>query len=185
MIRIPEGSAPDFKNKSWTIAAELTIPEGGADGVLATMGGRFGGWALLVLDQKPLFAYAFSNQPDHKFRVASDQPLAAGNHVVRVAFAYDGGGIGKGATATLLVDEKPAGQGRIPQTVVARFSLDETFDIGEDTGTPVLEDYADKMPFRFTGTLKRFVVVLEPQKLSDDEQHQLRQELAKAMMSVQ
>src|SRR5262245_4229887 len=81
MIRIPEGSAPDFKNKSWTIAAEVTIPEAGANGVLATIGGRYGGWALLVQDGKPLFAYAYSNQPEHKFRVASEQPLAAGNHM--------------------------------------------------------------------------------------------------------
>jgi hypothetical protein len=109
---------------------------------------------------------------------------ASGNHVVRVTFAYDGGGTGKGATATLLVDEKQVGQGRIPQTIAVRFSLDETFDIGEDTGTPVLEDYADQMPFRFTGTLKRFVVVLEPMKLSDEERNRLRGELAKAMMAV-
>jgi arylsulfatase A-like enzyme len=184
MTRIPEGSAPDFKNKSWTIAAEVMVPEGGANGVLATIGGRFGGWALLVQDRKPLFAYALSNQPEHKFRVASDQPLAAGNHIVRVKFAYEGGGIGKGALATLLVDEKQVAERRIPQTIRIRFSLDETFDVGEDTGTPVLEEYADKMPFRFTGTLKRFVVVLEPQNLSEDEQRRLREELAKAMLAV-
>src|SRR5262249_1256378 len=63
MIRRSEGPAPAFKNKSWTIAAEVTIPEGGANGVLATIGGRSGGWALLVQDGKPLFAYAYSNQP--------------------------------------------------------------------------------------------------------------------------
>lgn len=185
MIRIPEGSAPDFKNKSWTIAAEVTIPQGGADGVLATIGGRFGGWALLVQEGKPLFAYAYSNQPEYKFRVASSQPLTAGNHIIRVKFAYDGGGIGKGATATLLVDEKQVGEGRIAQTIPARFSLDEAFDIGQDTGTPVLEEYEAKMPYRFNGTLKRFVVVLEPQKLSADEQRQLREQLAKALETVQ
>src|SRR5499427_8784613 len=99
MIRIPEGSAPNFKNKSWTVAAEVTIPESGASGVLATIGGRYGGWALLMQDSKPEFVYALSNQPDHKYRVASNQPLAAGNHVIRVKFAYDGGGLGKAATA--------------------------------------------------------------------------------------
>ena len=86
MIRIPEGSAPDFKNKSWTVAAEVTIPQGGANGVLATIGGRYGGWALLVHDNKPVFAYAFSNQPEHKYRVVSSEPLTAGNHVIRVKF---------------------------------------------------------------------------------------------------
>jgi arylsulfatase len=185
MIRIPEGSAPNFKNKSWTIAADVAIPGSGANGVLATIGGRFGGWALLLMDGKPTFAYALSNQPDHKTTVAADQRLPAGNHVVRVKFEYEGGGIGKGATATLLVDEKQVAQGHIPQTVPSRFSLDETFDIGEDTGTPVLEEYADKMPFRFTGTLKKFVVVLEPSKLSEDEQRRLQEELAKALSAGQ
>jgi arylsulfatase len=185
MVRIPEGSAPNFKNKSWTAAAAVTIPESGANGVLATIGGRFGGWALLVQDNKPEFAYALSNQPDQKYRITSDQPLPAGNHVIRLKFDYDGGGLGKGATGTLLVDEKQVAQGKIPATVGVRFSLDETFDVGEDMGTPVLEDYADKMPFRFTGTLQKFVVVLEPEKLSDSEKKRLQEEEAKAMMNVQ
>jgi arylsulfatase A-like enzyme len=184
MIRIPEGSAPNFKNRSWTIAAEVTVPQSGANGVLATMGGRYGGWALLMQDGKPEFAYAYSNQPQDKYRVVAEQALPPGNHIVRVKFAYDGGGIGKAATATLLVDEKQAAQGRVERTIPVRFSLDETFDIGEDTGTPVLEEYEEKMPFRFTGMLKRFVVVLEPQKLSTDEQRRLRHELAKAMAAV-
>jgi arylsulfatase len=185
MIRIPEGSSPDFKNKSWAIAAEVTIPQGGANGVLGTIGGRYGGWALLLMDGKPMFAYAMSNQPQHKYRAASDQVLSAGNHIIRVKFAYDGGGMGKGATATLLVDEKQVAEVKVPQTVGVRFSLDETFDIGQDTGTPVLEEYESKMPFQFTGTLSKFVVVLEPQKLSDDEQRRLHEELAKALMAVQ
>ena len=185
MIRIPEGSAPDFKNKSWTIAAEVNIPERGASGVLATIGGRFGGWALWLDNSKPRFAYALSNQPAHKFRFASDKALGPGNHVVRVAFKYAGGGIGKGATATLLVDEKQVAQGSIPQTVAARFSLDETFDVGEDTGTPVVEDYAAKMPYEFTGTLKKFGVVLEPEKLTEEERKKLLEEVAKAIMGNQ
>jgi len=185
MVRIPEGSAPDFKNKSWTAAAEVSVPDSGASGVLATIGGRFGGWALLMRDNKPEFDYALSNQPDHKYRIISDQPLPAGNHLIRVKFDYDGGGIGKGATGTLLVDEKQVAQGKIPRTIGVRFSLDETFDVGEDMGTPVIEDYADKMPFAFTGTLKKFVVVLQPEKLSEEEKKHLREEAAKAMMSVQ
>jgi arylsulfatase A-like enzyme len=185
MVRIPEGSAPDFKNKSWTIAAEVTIPESGANGVLATIGGRYGGWALLMRDNKPQFAYAYSNQPDHKYVITSDQPISAGNHLIRVKFDYDGGGIGKGATGTVLVDEKQVAQGKIPRTVGVRFSLDETFDVGADMGTPVLEDYAEQMPFPFTVTLKKFVVVLQPEKLSEEEKKRLREEAAKAMMTAQ
>jgi hypothetical protein len=134
-------------------------------------------------DSKPQFVYALSNQPEHKFRVASDQPIPAGNHVVRFSFKYDGG-FGKGATGTLFVDGKEVAEGRIPQTVPIRFSLDETFDIGEDTGTPVVEDYVDKMPFAFTGALKKFVVILEPDKLTDEERKQLLAEEAKAAMAV-
>ena len=153
--------------------------------MLATIGGRYGGWALLLMDGKPMFAYAMSNLPQHKYRVAADQPLAPGNHIIRVKVAYDGGGIGKAATATLLVDEKQVAQGRIEHTIAVRFSLDETFDVGEDTGTPVLEEYADRMPFRFTGTLKKLAVVLEPLKLSADEQRRLHDQLAEAMAAVQ
>jgi hypothetical protein len=80
--------------------------------------------------------------------------------------------------------QKQVAQGRIPQTVMGRFSLDESFDVGEDTGTPVVEDYADKMPYRFTGTLKKFVVVLEPEKLTEEERKRLREEEAKAFMAV-
>ena len=184
MVRIPEGSAPNFKNKSWAIAAELAIPDKGASGVLATMGGRFGGWALLMHDSKPEFVYALSNQPEHKFRITSKEPIPAGNHVVRFGFKYDGGGIGKGAAGALFVDGKSVAEGRIPRTIPIRFSLDETFDIGSDTGTPVVEDYADKMPFAFTGTLKKFVVILEPEKLTPEERKALLQEEARASMSV-
>jgi arylsulfatase len=184
MIRIPEGSAPDFKNKSWTIAAEVDIPQGGASGVLGTIGGRYGGWVLMVEDSKPLFAYAFSNQPQHKYKVTSDQPLTPGHHVVRVMFDYAGGGIGKAANATLLVDEKQVGQVMIEQTIVVRFSLDETFDVGQDTGTPVLDEYDAKMPYTFTGTLTKFAVVLEPSKLSLEERQRLQAQLANAMAAV-
>jgi arylsulfatase len=184
MVRIPEGSAPNFKNKSWVIAAEVTIPENGSNGVLATIGGHFGGWALLMQDSKPRFVYAFSNQAEHKFQITSDQPVPAGDHVVRFSLKYDGGGIGKGATGTLFVDGKPVAEGRIPRTIPIRFSLDETFDIASDTGTPVVQDYADKMPFVFTGTLKKFVVILEPENLTAEERKHLLEEEARASMSV-
>lgn len=182
--RIPEGSAPDFKNKSWSIAAEIEAPSGGADGVLATMGGRFGGWGLFVLDGKPQFVYALSNQPQHKFRTEAPARLGPGKHTVRVDFVYDGGGIGRGATVRLWVDQKQVAEGRVDRTVVVRFSLDETFDIGEDTGTPVVEDYVDKMPFKYEGTLYKFHVVLQPEKLDEAEKQRLLAELSRASMAV-
>ena len=184
MVRIPEGSSPNFKNKSFAVAAEINVPAGGASGVLATLGGRYGGWALLIQDGKPEFAYALSNQPEHKWRIISPAPIAAGDHTVRFSFKYDGGGIGKGGDGTLFVDGKQVAQGRIERTIPVRFSLDETFDIGEDTGTPVIETYVDKMPFRFTGALKRVVVVLEPEKLTDEERTRLRAEEARSAAAV-
>jgi arylsulfatase A-like enzyme len=160
-IRIPEGTTPDVKHTSYSVTAEVEITAGGANGVLATQGGRFGGWGLLVLEGKPVFVHAFSNQAQHKYRVASNQKLAPGKHTVRFDFQYDGGGRGKGGTGTLLVDGTQVAQGHIERTVGSRFSLDETFDVGEDTGTPVVEDYASHMPFKFTGKLERLTIELK------------------------
>jgi arylsulfatase len=160
MRRIPEGTAPPTRNRSFSVTAEVEIPKGGATGVLATLGGRFGGWGLMVMDGTPRFDYAFSNQAKDRYRIAASEKLAPGKHTIRFDFKYDGGGMGKGATGVLSVDGKEVAEGRIERTVPLRFSLDESFDIGEDTGTPVAEDYADRMPFRFTGTLRKLVVEL-------------------------
>lgn len=184
-LRIPEGSAPNFKNQSWVIDADVTIPQGGAEGVIATIGGHFGGWSLFVMNGKPEFAYAYSNQDQHKYRIISSVALTPGRHAIRLSFKYDGGGIGKPATATLFIDGKQVGQGRILRTIPARFSLDETFDVGADTGTPVVLDYESKMPFEFSGTLNKFVVVLQPEKLTDAQRKALLEQEAKAYMSTQ
>jgi arylsulfatase len=180
MFRIPEGSAPDVKNKSYRITADVQIPEGGANGVLATQGGRFCGWALLLLDGKPVFVHGLSNQEMHKYRVASDQKLTPGKHTIVFDFKYDGGGIGKGGDGTILVDAKKVAEGHIERTAGVRFSADETFDIGMDLGTPVIEDYADKMPFRFTGTIDKVVVDLKPSALSDADLKLLEAKQAEA-----
>jgi arylsulfatase len=163
MTRIPEGTTPDVKNKSYRITAEVDIPKGGAEGVLATQGGRFGGWGLLVLDGRPVFVHALSNQPQHKYRVVSNQRLSPGEHTITFDFAYDGGGVGRGGNGTLSVDGQRVAQSKIERTVGRRFSLDETFDVGEDTGTPVIEDYAAKMPFKFTGKLNKLTIELRPE----------------------
>jgi arylsulfatase A-like enzyme len=173
MIRIPEANAPDIKNKSFHIAADVEVPKSGADGILATQGGRFGGWGLMVLDGKPMFAYAYSNQdgakqPNQaktKWRIASNENLASGRHTVAFDFVYDGG-IGKGGNGTLAVDGKKVAEGRIDKTSPYRFSLDESFDIGMDTGTPVIDEYDAQMPFAFTGKLYQVEVKLGPTTLS-------------------
>jgi arylsulfatase A-like enzyme len=170
MTRIPAGSAPDIKNKSFKIAAEVEIPEGGADGVLITQGGRFNGWALYLLEGKPVFHYNLIG----KFRSSTSgkETLAPGKHVIVVDFKYDGGGMGKGGAVTLTVDGKPAASGRLERTVPLLFSIDETLDIGEDTGTPASEDY--HVPFKFPGGIKKVMIELSDNKLTPAEVEELR-----------
>jgi arylsulfatase len=174
-IRVPEGAAPDTKNKSWSVSADVEIPAGGAEGVLVTQGGRFGGYSLLLMDGKPEFAYAFSNQPQHKYRVVSNDKLAAGKHTLKVDMNYHGPGYGKSATATLTVDGRQVAQGTVELTIPTRFSLDETLDVGEDTGTPVLEEYEPKMPFKFTGSLAKVVIELGASGLTAMDEKELAQ----------
>jgi arylsulfatase len=179
MIRIPEANSPDMHNKSFHITAEVEIPEKAAEGVLATQGGRFGGWSLLVLDGKPMFAYAYTNQDGAKYpnqradktRIAGAEQLTPGKHTIEFDFKYDGGGLGKGGLGTLTVDGAKVAQSRIEKTSpLGKFSLDESFDVGQDTGTPVIDEYEAKMPFAFTGTLNKVVIHLGSDKLTP-EQH--------------
>jgi arylsulfatase len=192
MIRIPEANAPDIKNKSFRITADVEVPEGGADGIVVTQGGRFGGWALLVLDGRPTFAYAFSNQDGDKYpnqlkyktRIAAGERLPPGTHTIGFDFAYDGGGIGKGGQGTLTVDGKEVADGRIEITQPIRFSLDESFDVGEDTGSPVIDEYDAKMPFKFNGTLSKVMIELGADQLTPEkkgELDQLKRDLAFAV----
>ncbi len=157
MVRIPEGSAPDVKNKSWGLTAEIEVPEGGADGMIITQGGRFSGWGLYLKDGKPVFHYNLAGV--ERYAVEGKDKLAPGKHTLAFRFKYDGGGAGKGGTATLQVDGKTVGDVKFPRTLGYRMSLDETLDIGEDTGTPVSEDY--RVPFKFAGEIDSVTVTLK------------------------
>ncbi|AXK46578.1 arylsulfatase [Brachybacterium saurashtrense] len=158
--RITEAMAPQMKNTSYRITADLTVPEGGAEGMLMCQGGWFGGNALYLLDGRPTFAYARSHYPEHKYVVRAEEPLAPGRHRLVLDFAWDGGAPGAGGTATLSVDDREIASGRIDETIPVRVSADETFDVGEDTGTPVVREY--DVPFRFTGALSELVVDVLP-----------------------
>jgi arylsulfatase A-like enzyme len=158
--RIPEGVAPDIKNKSWSISAKLEIPRGGAEGMIATLGGLFDGWALYLDKGKPVFHYNFANIGHYE--IEAQQALSHGKHTVLFDFKYDGGGIGKGGVGTLFVDGEQVAEGRIEHTVAVRFTMSvETFDIGEDTGTPVCGKY--DVPFKFTGAIETVTIDLQPQ----------------------
>jgi hypothetical protein len=179
MVRIPEGSAPDLKNKSFGISAVVDIPEGGAKGVLMTQGGRFAGVGLYMLDGRPVFHYNLAGV--ERYTVAGETALAPGRHVVTLDFNYDGGGVGKGGQATLTVDGKVMASGKIPKTIAFRMSLDETLDIGQDTGTPVSEDY--HVPFDFTGTLEKVTIHIAEHKLTEEELQQYREGRLKAALA--
>jgi hypothetical protein len=170
MTRIPEGSAPSILNKSFKIGAEVTIPSAGAEGVLVTQGGRFNGWGLYLLAGKPLFHY--NTVGVYRSTVAGPDRLSPGNHTVLIDFKYDGGGLGKGGTATLMVDGQQVAQGKIERTIPFRISADETLDIGEDTGTPVSDDY--QVPFKFSGDLKKVAIQLTDAALSAEDEAEIR-----------
>ncbi|WP_425397535.1 sulfatase-like hydrolase/transferase [Aeoliella sp.] len=179
MTRIPEGSAPDLKNKSFGISALVDIPEEGAEGLLMTQGGRFAGVGLYVLDNKPVFVYNLCDV--ERYRVEGKEPLKPGKHAIALDFKYDGGGLAKGGTATLSVDGEVVATTEFPQTIGYRMSLDETLDIGEDTGTPVSEDY--KVPFKFTGEIEKVTIQITNHELTDEQLKQYREQQAKAALS--
>jgi arylsulfatase A-like enzyme len=178
--RIPEGVAPDIKNKSWTISAQVDIPQKGAEGMIATLGGLFDGWALYLEETKPVFHYNFANIGHYEIKAS--QPLSPGKHTVLFEFKYDGGGIGKGGVGTLFVDGEQVAEGRIEHTVAVRFTMSvETFDIGEDTGTPVCMSY--DVPFKFTGEIESVTIDLKPQ-LPEVAEAQHRAELKGARIAA-
>jgi arylsulfatase A-like enzyme len=142
MGRLTENSIVVLKNKSFSVTAQVVVPEEGAKGVIVHQGGRFGGWSLYAKDGKLTFCYNCFGWKS--FFVRSDTPIPKGNHQVRMEFAYDGGGLGKGGTVTLYVDGKKIGEGRVEITVAMIFSADETCDVGKDTGTAVSSDYTVK-----------------------------------------
>jgi arylsulfatase len=158
------------KNKSHVITAEVDSPKDGADGVLVAAGGNVGGYALFVKDGKPTYEYNYFTV--ERFKIVGKDSLTPGKHIIRFELNYDGGGVGKGGTGTLFVDGKEVAKGRIEKTILGRFSADETFDTGEDTGSPVSDAYT--APFRFRGTIKKVEVDLAPGKLGAADLERLK-----------
>ncbi|MBR8840743.1 MAG: arylsulfatase [Stigonema ocellatum SAG 48.90 = DSM 106950] len=154
---IPEGSAPSLKNRSFSITADIEIPESGAEGVLLTQGGRFAGWGFFLEDSKPTYLYNFTNA--ERYIIQSPEKLPPGKSTIRFDFDYDGGRVGAGGTGTLFINDQQVAEGRIEKTVPYRLALDETFDVGRDTGTPVAETY--QVPFAFTGNLQKVTLNLK------------------------
>jgi len=154
-----ENTFINIKNQPFEITAELEIPEGGANGVIITQGGRFGGWSLYMTDGKPAFVYNYLGM--ERYTVAAPDRLPAGSATVKLDFAYDGDGLGKGGMATLLVDGKAVAEGRIEKTQPNLFSADETADVGLDNQTPVAEGLGIGEATRFTGSIEKVVIDLK------------------------
>ncbi|MGW9630647.1 arylsulfatase [Agromyces sp. NPDC055520] len=150
MGRLSENSVVSIKNKSFSVTAEVEIPEGGANGVIIAQGGRFGGWSVYVVDGKAKFVYNVLGIQE--FATVADTPIPVGKHQVRMEFAYDGGGLAKGGGVTLYYDGAAVGTGRVGATQAMVFSADETTDIGYESGTAVSPDYTPQTS-RFTGKI--------------------------------
>jgi arylsulfatase len=158
MIGMTENVFINTKNRSHTITAEVTIPKGGANGVILSQAGRFGGWSLYVKDGKPMYTYNFLGLSASK--VASPKALPEGKVTIRYEFKYDGGGLGKGGTGTILVNGETVAEGKIDRTQANVFSADEGADVGQDGETPVTSDYKEG-DNKFTGKIAKVTVELK------------------------
>jgi arylsulfatase A-like enzyme len=140
----------NLKNKSHSVTAEVWVPDEGANGVIITQGGQFGGWSLYVKDN--ILKYCYNLLGVQRFYTAAMTTLPAGKHQVRMEFAYDGGGLARGGAITLFMDGNKIGEGRVGATMPMIYSLDETMDIGCETGSMVAEDYT-ATTCRFNGRI--------------------------------
>jgi arylsulfatase A-like enzyme len=165
---VPNSGAPNIMNKSYTITAEIEIPEGGAEGMIVTDGGRFGGYGLFLskgvegIDRgHVVFLY---NLLDLKRTMWEGPKLGAGKHTIVFDFKSEGPGLGKGGTGVLSVDGKEVAQKSIDHATPVTFPEDETFDVGSDTRTGVaMIEYRYDSPFKFTGKIDKLTVKLKPE----------------------
>jgi arylsulfatase len=151
MGRLSENCVLNIKNKSHSVTAEIVVPDKGAEGVIISQGANIGGWSLYAKDGKLKYCYNWSGMKH--FIVGSEKAIPAGQHQVRMEFAYAGGGLGKGGKATLFIDGKKAGEGEIGATLAMIFSADDGCDVGEDSGAAVSPEYKSG-DNRFNGEIK-------------------------------
>ncbi|MFO0894342.1 MAG: arylsulfatase [Phycisphaerales bacterium] len=167
IANVPGSTAPSILNKAFTITAEVTIPEGGAEGMIVTQGGRFGGYGLFLSKGDLGFGkghVVFLYNLLDLTRTAWEGPeLGAGKHTIVFAYTPSEPGLGKGGTGVLSVDGKEAARKTMEHSVPITFAEDETFDVGMDTRTGVaMVEYRYDPPFQFTGTIDRLVFRLVP-----------------------
>jgi arylsulfatase A-like enzyme len=156
-IGLPDGASPPMINKSWTITADIEVPDGKAEGMIVTQGGLEGGYGLYLRDGKPTFVYNYLSIDRPTF--AAKDPLPKGKTKLVVDFVYDGGGPGKGGEITMSANGKMIAEGRLERTIPIQFSLGEGLDVGMDVGSAV--DFTYKLPFAFTGKIEKVTVELK------------------------
>jgi arylsulfatase A-like enzyme len=181
---IPVGNAPSILDRDYTITADVTIPPGGAEGMIVTLGGRFGGYGLYLLRGKPVFDYNLLDMTHYRWEGGPlghgllAEALKPGKHTIVFDFKYDGPGPGKGGEGVFKVDGNEIARKKIPHTIPLLMSIDETFDVGSDTRTAVNDDY--RLPFRFTGTIDKLTFNLGPEQLTDADRKAIVEKMARA-----
>jgi arylsulfatase A-like enzyme len=190
MTGVPQGDAPYLLDTSYSLTADITVPEGGAEGIIATSGGRFAGWGFYLLKGKPVFCW---NMLDlERIKWEAPEALAPGQHILEFDFKYDGiglgtmayndfSGIGKGGTGTLKVDGKVVATKRMEKTLPMILQWDESFDIGSDTITGINDaDY--KPPFPLTAKFNKLTIKIDRPQLSPEDIKKLEEGMKKAAL---
>jgi hypothetical protein len=178
-VGIPSGNAPNILDRSFTITAEVDVPQGGGDGMIVTEGGRWAGYGLYMLNGRPVFTYNLLELLTARWANDGDPPLAAGKHTIVFDFKYDGPGIAKSGTGVLKVDGHEVRTLQIPKTIPFLIPPDETFDIGDDTRTGV-NDLDYQVPFPFNGKIDKLTFNLGPEQLAAQDQKKVQEGVAKA-----
>lgn len=179
----PNGDAPNILNSSYNFKADIEVPQSGAEGMLVTQGGRFGGYAMYLLKGKPVFLWNLFDLK--RLRWDSPDALPPGKHLVEFDFKYDGlgmgtlayndmSGIGRGGTGVLKVDGRDVATQKMENTVPLILQWDENLDVGADTGTPV-DDRDYQVPFRFTGALNKLTLTVDRPQLTTEDEKKLMQ----------
>jgi hypothetical protein len=185
---LPDSVAPRLLNTSYTITADVDVPQGGGEGSIVAEGGRFGGYGLYLQKGKPVFTYNLLGLA--KVRWEGPQALSPGKHTIVFDFKYDGlgfatlafnnmSGVGRSGTGTLSVDGKVVAKQKMERTVPLLLPIDETFDVGSKTRTPI-DDRDYQIPFKFTGKINKLTVSVEPPVLTPQDKKKLSDALRAA-----
>ncbi|WP_217357272.1 arylsulfatase [Ruegeria atlantica] len=188
MTGLPQGDAPSLLNTSYTITAEIEVPDNGAEGMIVTSGGRFSGFGFYLLDGKPTFTWNLLDLERIKWE--GQDALSPGKHIVEFDFQYDGlgaatlaygseSGLGKGGTGTLKVDGNTVATKKMKSTLPTTIQWDEAFDVGIDTLTGVNDDDY-KPPFPLTATLEKLTIKIDRPQLSQADIQKLEDAMQRA-----